>query len=355
MYSDKNELSERKKMILRAIIDAHIKHGEPVGSKYLSQDKQITFSSATIRNEMAELEDMGYLEQPHTSAGRIPSELGYRFYVDSLIQRYRMTQQEIAQIRSELRKKEAQLDSILSNAARLASTLSNYTALSIKPRMIDITIDRFETVYMNENNFILVMIMDNGVIKTKYIHLASPIARETVELLTAVLNEHIAGIPADRITLPLMIEIESAMEGNSALVNPIIKSIYETMKEMDGGELRFEGINRMLLYPEYSDMDKMREMLAAFEQKDEILNTLISSDDGGDMKIYIGSENQVKVMKTSTLIYKKVKSGGKTVGAIGILGPCRMDYARMIALMDGLGAGINGLLGSGENDDNKDE
>ena len=171
MDFNRNELSERKKLILKAIIDAHINMGEPVGSKYLTQNKQITYSSATIRNEMAELEDMGYLEQPHTSAGRVPSELGYRFYVDSLIQRYRMTASEINELRSMLRAKITELDGILAQATKIASALTHYTALSVKPRETQICVSRFETIFLDSRNFILVMIISHGVVKTKYIKL----------------------------------------------------------------------------------------------------------------------------------------------------------------------------------------
>ena len=141
---DPSLLSERKKQILKAIVEAHVELGEPVGSKYLTSGGIITCSSATIRNEMAELEEMGYLEQPHTSAGRIPSEAGYRLYVDSLLERYRLTEAEIAELKQNLRGKQNELDSILDSAARLASRLTDYTALSLKPRQRRITVSRFE-------------------------------------------------------------------------------------------------------------------------------------------------------------------------------------------------------------------
>ena len=153
------ELSERKKLILKAIVDAHIADGEPVGSKYLMETKQIPCSSATIRNEMAELEALGYLEQPHTSAGRVPSERGYRFYVDTLIEHYAMTAREIFQINELLKEKMAELDHILLTASKVASNLTNYTAFAIKPRASSITVRRFDAVYLDDNTFILVLVV----------------------------------------------------------------------------------------------------------------------------------------------------------------------------------------------------
>ena len=157
MSGAEKKLNERKKLILKAIVDAHIANGEPVGSKFLTQNKQIACSSATIRNEMAELEEMGYLEQPHTSAGRIPSEAGYRFYVDQLIDRYNLAQSEIDELKSALRQRRSELDSIMQTAAALAAKLTNYTALSVKPRQARITVNRFEIMRLDETTAVLIM------------------------------------------------------------------------------------------------------------------------------------------------------------------------------------------------------
>ena len=163
----KSELSERKKRILKAIVDAHIVDGEPVGSKYLMQDEHLKVSSATIRNEMAELEAMGYLEQPHTSSGRVPSELGYRFYVDSLIESYAMTTNEITEINKLLKSKMNELDQILVAASKVAGNLTNYTSFMIKPRASSVRIKRFDVVYVDRHSLLLILISDGGSVLTK--------------------------------------------------------------------------------------------------------------------------------------------------------------------------------------------
>ena len=167
-------LSERKKQILKAIVDAHIEGGGPVGSKYLLQNQQLNCSSATIRNEMAELEELGYLEQPHASAGRVPSELGYRFYVDALIERYAMTTNEIAQINDLLKAKMGELDQILLAASHLASNLTNYTGIAIKPPVSAVSINKFEVIYLESDHYILIAVTSSGAVKSKHVHTAIP-------------------------------------------------------------------------------------------------------------------------------------------------------------------------------------
>jgi len=348
------ELSERKKLILKAVIEAHIEMGEPVGSKYLMQYKQIAYSSATIRNEMAELEDMGFLEQPHTSAGRVPSEAGYRFYVDSLIEKYNMTAREIAELKTALRSRQSELDNILEEAMRLASSMTNYTALALRPRNVRNVVTRYEVIRMEQRKLVLVMVMSSGVVKSKYILCEAPIPEEAAALLAHTLNECLVSVTADEITLPLLVDMERRMGIYAYLVNPVSKGIYETLTSFDGGELKFEGVNRLLSYPEYYDIDRLKQMLAMIEQKDDLLrliseetSALAASGADNDVQVYIGHENLVKIMDNSTLILKTVKSGGHVVGTIGIIGPTRMDYSRVISMIDQLSAGIRDALGEG--------
>lgn len=353
MNGGKDELSDRKKLILKAIIDSHIANGEPVGSKSLTQNKQITCSSATIRNEMAELEELGYLEQPHASAGRIPSEAGYRFYVDWLIDRYNLTQNEISELKQSLRQKESELDTIMNAAMKLASKLTNYTSLAIKPRQPRITVQRYELMRLDDTTAVLIMVI-GGVIKTKYIHSNQQIPLEATAMLAAVLNAKATGVTASEINLPTLMEMERMMGEYDYLVAPVIKTICETITRFDGGEINFEGINNLLSYPEYYDMDRLRDMLALFEKKETLLEVLSDETKNIDrIQVFIGRENLVKVMDNSTLVFKTILSQGKAVGAIGIIGPTRMNYRRVIATIDNLTKGVTEALDK-KHDDNKD-
>ncbi len=338
-------LSDRKKLILKAIIDAHIADGEPVGSKYLMENKQIPCSSATIRNEMAELEALGYLEQPHTSAGRVPSERGYRFYVDTLVEHYAMTAREIGQINELLKAKMAELDQILLTASKVASNLTNYTAFAIKPRAAQVRIRRFDAVYLDERSLILVLVTANARVKTKNVRFddGTALTSTVTDLLAAALNEHLHDLCASEITLQLILEMEKMMGDRAAIISPVVKIIYEAMSELDEGELKVSGVDHLLEYPEFSDPDRMKELLGAIENKEELLDVM--SDPTGDgINVVIGSESSVKVMDRSALVYKPIVKDGKTLGAIGVLGPARMDYAKVLATLEGLSGNIECLL-----------
>ncbi len=342
MSVEKKGLSERKKQILKAIVDAHIAGGEPVGSKNLMQ--QIACSSATIRNEMAELEEMGYLEQPHTSAGRVPSELGYRFYVDSLVEHYAMTAREIAQINQVLKYKMNELDQILATASALASNLTNYTGFALKPHAKEVAASKYEAIYIAPGQFVLVMVTDTGAVRTRNVTLEITPDSAAVARLSTVLNQFLIGRQASDITLPLMVEMESAMGDDAALIGPVVKVIYEMMNISEGGDLKVSGVDRLLEYPEFSDTEQLKGLLGALEQKQDLMNMISDAATRQDHGAVIGSEATVKEMNNSTVVFKTIQKDGKPVGAIGVIGPLRMDYAKVMATLDGLTDNIADLL-----------
>ena len=347
--SGKNqELSERKKLILKALVEAHIEGGEPVGSKYIVQNNLLSCSSATIRNEMAELEQMGYLVQPHTSAGRIPSEQGYRFYVDSLVEQYAKTTREVVQINQLLKAKMAEIDQILETASRLASSMTNYTGIAIKPKASSVTMSRFEIISVDARHFAMVMITSGGSVQTKKVKTSADTDDESLRRLAELLNGCLCGVSADQITLPIIMELESAMGEAAHLVGPAVKCIYQVMNELDGGELRLSGINHLLNYPEYADTRQFGQLLGTLESQDEILD-LVSGADSDDINVLIGSESPVKVMNNSALVFKPIKKNGKTVGVIGVLGPRRMNYKQVLRTIDDLAGNISDMI-EGETD-----
>lgn len=368
MSFENQALSDRKKLILRAIVEAHIKLGEPVGSKYLMQEGRIPYSSATIRNEMAELEELGYLDKPHTSAGRIPSELGYRFYVDTLVSQYDAKTSEARELKKMLSVKMSEIDKILDNATKVASAMTNYTALSLRPRPSSIAIKKYEAVYLDTKSYLIVMIAQGTeAVKTKRVNVNFSVSPDEISALSRVLNENLSGVYVDGINIHLMMSMKTQLseliglnaELAEELVSVTVKSIYETMNEL-GSEIKFEGVNRLLEYPEYKNLEKLQKMISTIENKEDIIravSTIDQSDD--DTKIFIGSENMVKIMDDSTLIYKNLKLNGKTIGAIGIIGPCRMDYSKVLATIDQLSEEINhlsdiGSLPSAKNEEDEE-
>ncbi len=332
-------LSERKKQILRAIVEAHIDGGEPVGSKYILQNTLMSCSSATIRNEMAELEQMGYLLQPHTSAGRVPSQAGYRFYVDSLVEQYAQTTHEVVKINQLLRSKMSEIDQILETASKLASSMTNYTGIAIKPRASQVTMTKYEIISIDDKHFAIVMITAAGNLKTKKVTTEADIPEDALVKLSELMNLLLCGVTADMITLPIIMEMESEMGESAFLVNPAVKCVWEVMSELDGGELRYSGLNHLLKYPEFSDTEQLGRLLGTLESQDEILD-LVSDTEGEDIGVFIGSESPVKVMNNSALVFKPIKKNGRTVGVIGVLGPRRMNYREVLKTIDQIGGSI---------------
>ena len=343
MSENQRELSERKKLILKAIVEAHIEGGEPVGSKYIMQNNLLSCSSATIRNEMAELEQLGYLQQPHTSAGRVPSEQGYRFYVDTLVEQYARTTHEVVQINQLLKAKMHEIDQILEMASKMASAMTNYTGIAIKPKASSVTMTKFEIISISETQFAMVMITSTGAVKTKKVKLASEIPEGALKHLAELLNRGLCGLPADMITLPIIMEMENEMGDAAFLVNPTVKCVYEVMNEIDGGELRLSGLNHLLKYPEYSDTQQFGQLLGTLESQDEILD-LVSQSESDDINVLIGSESPVKVMNNSSLVFKPIKKDGRTVGVIGILGPRRMNYRQVLQTIDEITGSIADII-----------
>ncbi|MBQ9085761.1 MAG: heat-inducible transcription repressor HrcA [Clostridia bacterium] len=343
MCAKGTELSERKKLILKALVEAHIEGGEPVGSKYITQNNLLSCSSATIRNEMAELEQMGYLVQPHTSAGRVPSEMGYRFYVDTLVEQYARTTHEVGQINQLLKAKMAEIDQILETASRLASSMTNYTGIAIKPKASSVTMSKFELVSMDENNFAMVMITSGGAVKTKKVKTTGTVREDDLRRLAELFNECLCGLSADMITLPIIMEMENVMGDSAFLVTPAVKCVYEVMSEIDGGTMRLSGINHLLKYPEYSDTQQLGQLLGTLESKDEILD-LVSQAESDDINVLIGSESPVKVMNNSSLVFKPIKKHGKTIGVIGVLGPRRMNYKQVLQTIDEITGSISSMM-----------
>ena len=336
---DDKRLTPRKMQILKAIVDAHIAGGEPVGSKYLSQD--ISCSPATIRNEMAELEEMGYLVQPHTSAGRVPSEMAYRYYVDALVHQYADTRAEINEINEALRYKLTEMDEILAEISRLASSCTDYTGIAFKPGVGKARIVQFKSVLLSGRDFLLVMTFEGDIVKTKTVHLPFNINEDILSRFTEALNMLLVNLPSDSITMASIMRLEAIMGSAGGMVHPTVKAIYETMSELDTADVKLEGITKLLQYPEYSDISDFKNLMEMLEEKEKFLD-VISRETAvdSDIHVYIGTEDQSDAMRNTALIFKKINIGGKQL-AIGVIGPKRMNYSRVIEMLNGLASGID--------------
>ena len=344
---DDSRLSERKKRILKAIVDAHISNGEPVGSKYLSNSLEISASSATIRNEMAELEEMGYLIQPHTSAGRVPSERGYRFYVDMLSRQYEETKTEIDEINEKLRYKLTEMDEILSEASRLAASFTDYTGIAFRSGQTKTRINKFDSVYISAHDFLIVMLFEGQTVKAKPIHLQFPITEEDLLRFTEALNIYMCNKTSDEITMPIIIKLEAIMGSVADMVHPTIKIVCETLNDIDTSDIKLDGVNKLLKYPEYSDVSKLRDLMGVLEEKDKLFDVISSHTAiDGDINVYIGKEDDNDALRDTTLIFKNVNVGGKQL-AVGVIGPKRMNYSKVIGMINQLASAIDTSYGEG--------
>ena len=342
---DDKRLTPRKMQILKAIVDAHIAGGEPVGSKYLSRDDKISCSPATIRNEMAELEEMGYLVQPHTSAGRVPSELAYRSYVVALVHQYANTRAEINVINETLRYKLTEMDEILEEVSRLAASFTDYTGIAFKPGVGKVRIVQFKSVLLSRGDFLLVMAFEGDIVKTKTVHLSFNISEDVLRRFTEALNMYLVNLPSDSITMPIIMRLEAIMGSAGGMVHPTVKAIYETMNELDTADVRLEGITKLLQYPEYSDISDFRNLMGMLEEKEKFLDVITrETSDENDINVYIGREDESDAMRNTALIFKKVNIGGKQF-AVGVIGPKRMNYSKVIEMLNGLASGIDRIFG----------
>ena len=336
------KLSERKCNVLRAVVEAYIRTGDPVASKSLQA--QFDFSAATLRNEMAELTELGYLEQPHTSAGRVPSEKGYRFYVDSLMESYALTSGELSELNGLVKNKAAELDGILDRAGKVMSALTNYPALAVRPGHVADGAARYKITRFDETSFLLIAIRTPEDIKSRLIQTGAPVSDGALHTLEEVLNRCIAGLSVQSVNVPLLCAMEAQMGSESHLIGLCVKEIYNMLGGQPDGAFRLDGMTRLLEYPEYADTAPLRAMLGALDDKEHILD-LVSRSGGDQTHVYIGSENPLDSSHQSALILRTITAGDRVVGALGVIGPCRMDYSKVITAVEYLSENIRGLFG----------
>lgn len=342
------ELSERKKQILKAIIGDYIRTAEPVGSKTLAARPELRFSSATIRNEMSELEEMGYLEKPHTSAGRIPSPAGYRLYVDELMGESEVPdgdEEAIEQMRGKVR----ELDRLIQEAGRLVSTLTDYASVAVTPYMNRAMLKQFEIVAVDRTTFVIVVVTDAGVVKNKLVHTAAEVSKDEAELLTYVLNQTLTGLPLSEITAERF-DIVRRAAGLTALLAPVAEYLAELIEELGSQKVFLEGANKLLRFPEYQDTHKAQALLDYITDDRHLLPVRPNID---GVQFFIGPENGENPLSDASMIYAKYAIGDLGQGIIGIVGPTRMDYKRLSARLSRFAKGLNKLIADTFLDENK--
>jgi heat-inducible transcriptional repressor len=336
-------LSERKKEILRTVVEIYVKTAEPVGSKAVVAELGSSISSATVRNEMAELESLGLLEQPHTSAGRVPSSLGYRLYVNELMQSQKISNDDAQVVNSTLKVRTAEQVRLLDEAGNLTSRLTTYPAYAMASSTGLICIARFDLIYVDPHTFIIVTLLNNDTVKNKLVHLTTPVEPPMLTKLSAVLNASFTGIPEERITPALITSTERAVGDSTGVVAVIAGFTIELLYEAKSSGARVAGAMSLLNHPEYRDIDKAQRLIR-YLSDDKELARLPSPEALGEVKITIGPENLADELRDSSVITVKYDAGDDMQGLIGVVGPTRMDYSKVAARLSYIAQGLSWLL-----------
>ena len=339
------ELSDRKKHILKTDVDAYIASGEPVSSKNLTDKLDFGLSSATIRNEMSDLESMGYLEHLHTSSGRVPTNSGYREYVGNLMERYKLTLDEILVMNSLLKEKLNEFNNIFSETTHLLSKLTNYTAVTVSKKPKRGFIRKFECVFVDPLSFLLVMITSDSQVKTRHVHTDAELSPDVVMSINRILNDYLANTEIGSLSFDKIMFMEQSLGGFRDLIGPILRIVYEVISQLSEYELNVDGISNLLEYPEFSDAFRARELVKLIEEKQELIEKM-TYDPQKRLNVYIGTEDGR--LDGASFIVRPFNMESGVTGAVGLIGPKRMDYSRAIAKLDYITARITS--GDGEDD-----
>ena len=332
------ELDERKLKILQAIIRTYLETGEPVGSRTISKYSDLNLSSATIRNEMSDLEEMGYILQPHTSAGRIPSDKGYRLYVDTMLDD---KAQEVHDMKAELTEKAGKIDDLLKRVAKLLAVNTNYATMVSGPRYASKKVKFIQLTLVDERSLLVVIVLDNNVVKNKMIHMEDSMDQETLLRLNFIMNTTLNGLDVMDMNLAVIQKIKEQMGAHNSVIDSVLEIIGSALTEDEDLEIYTSGATNILKYPELADKSNAAQILSAFEEKKDLnewieQETVGQNDANHAIQVYIGGETQVESMKDCSLVTATYRIDDGVYGKVGIVGPKRMDYDKVVATLQSM-------------------
>nr|WP_317283054.1 heat-inducible transcriptional repressor HrcA [uncultured Sellimonas sp.] len=323
------ELNERKLKILKAVIQNYLETGEPVGSRTISKYTDLNLSSATIRNEMADLEELGYIVQPHTSAGRIPSDKGYRLYVDMLMQD---KEQEVTEMKEQMLEKADKMDQLLKQAARVLANSTNYATMVSAPVSTKNKLKFIQLSQVDEEQLIAVIVLEGNIVKNQILRVDRMLDNETLLKLNMLLNTTLNGMSIDQITLGLIAKLKEQAGIHSGVISDVLDTVANAIQLDQDMEIYTSGATNIFRYPELSDKQSAQEIISAFEEKQQLseLVTQTLSNDNRGIQVYIGNETPVQNMKDCSVVTATYELGEGMQGTIGIVGPKRMDYEHVM-------------------------
>lgn len=330
------QLDERKLKILQAIIRNYLETGEPVGSRTISKYTDLNLSSATIRNEMADLEELGYIIQPHTSAGRIPSDKGYRLYVDMLMQD---KEAEVEEMKEILIEKADKMENLLKQVAKLLAVNTNYATMVTTPKYRSRKVKFIQLTEVDNNQLLAIIVLEGNIVKNKMINITDPINKDIVLKLNIVLNTFLQGLDLSEINLGLIQKMKEQADGYSTVVSDILDAIAKAISEEDDVQIFTSGATNILKYPELNDMEKATELLYTFEEKKQLTELMINeaeNEENRGIQVYIGNETPVESMKDCAVVTATYQIEEGVYGKVGIIGPKRMDYEKVVSTLQNL-------------------
>ena len=336
------QLDERKYLILQAIIDDYIMTAMPVGSRTISRKSGVGYSPATIRNEMSDLEELGYLAQPHTSAGRVPSVKAYRLYVDHLLKAAKLTTDERERMHEHLVDKSKRVESVIRSAAEVLSDATKYTAVIVAPKLGTLRIKHVQLVPVAENTALMIIVTSAGIVKDAVIRVPGGLSADELYSISRMLTEKLADKPLEAVRQEFAEMLRNNAE-NRKLLGEALQVIERKLESEDQSDVIIGGSANLLGYPEYSDVNKARSFLAVLESKDTIRRVL-ARDGSMEVTIRIGPENQVPELSDCSIVTASYRVGDHSSGTLGIIGPTRMNYNRVISVLDFMGRALSDVL-----------
>lgn len=337
-------LGERKLTILHAIIKTYLETGEPVGSRTISKYSDLNLSSATIRNEMADLEELGYILQPHTSAGRIPSDKGYRLYVDMLMEE---KEQELNEMQEQMLEKADKMEHLLKQAARVLANNTNYATMVSTPRSNANRIKFIQLSKVDEEQIIAVIVLGGNVIKNKIISMAEPLSNENLLKLNMLLNTTLNGMSIEEINLGLIARLKEQAGIHSEVVGNVFDAVADAIQVDEDMQIYTSGTTNIFKYPELSDKQSAQEIISAFEEKQqltELVTQTLAQEENTGIQVYIGDETPVQNMKDCSVVTATYELGEGMKGTIGIIGPKRMDYEHVLKSLKRLQSELDAIF-----------
>lgn len=324
------ELDDRKKKILQAVIRNYLETGEPVGSRTISKYTDLNLSSATIRNEMADLEEMGYILQPHTSAGRIPSDMGYRFYVDTMMKE---KEQEVVEMKEMLVERQDKMETLLKQIARVLAQNTRYATMISAPQTKRSKLKFIQLSRVDVGQLLAVIVIEGNVIKNSILPVEEELSDETILKLNILLNTHLNGLSMDEINLGMIAAMKQQAGIHSSIVGEVIDAVAEAIRAEEDLEIYTSGTNNIFRYPELADQQKASELINTFEEKQllgELLQETHTEGESTGIQVYIGEETSVQSMRDCSVVTATYELGDSMKGTIGIIGPKRMDYDKVV-------------------------